>query len=256
VVRQPDHGIQTGLFAEVWGNEAVAPIARRRPAIAAGTHHDDGWRAWEPHPTLDSATGQPVQFFGLSPLEHVPLYRAGIAQAAALDPWTGLLVSMHGAGLYNDRYGTFRLAEQHLNATERALVDEFQDEQQKLQHKLRSLAYGPHRDGPVTSDPELWQDYLLLQTWDRLSLQYTFRLGQSGEIAPMPGPDGHTLTLRCRAIAPFCLALDPYPFADQPAVFPVEARWLTDRTFRNPEDFVSALADSPVSILECRAVPG
>jgi hypothetical protein len=42
----------------------------------------------------------------LTPHEHVPLYRRGIALAAAHDPTTGLLVSMHGAGLYNDCYGT------------------------------------------------------------------------------------------------------------------------------------------------------
>ena len=45
--------------------------------------------------------------------------------AAWHDPTTGLLVSMHGAGLYNDRYGTFRLAEQKFSPPERALVDEF-----------------------------------------------------------------------------------------------------------------------------------
>ena len=39
VVRQPDHGVQTGLFARHWGNEQIPPVyppraghRRRHPA--------------------------------------------------------------------------------------------------------------------------------------------------------------------------------------------------------------------------------
>ena len=42
VVRQPDHGVQTGLFASHWGNEETPPFTPREPVIAAGTRHDDG----------------------------------------------------------------------------------------------------------------------------------------------------------------------------------------------------------------------
>ena len=100
VVRQPDHGVQTGLFARHCGNEATPPFTPREPVIAAGTRHDDGWKAWEEeHPSLDPSTGHPWQFYTLTPHEHVPLYRRGSALAAQHDPTTGLLVSMHGAGL-------------------------------------------------------------------------------------------------------------------------------------------------------------
>jgi hypothetical protein len=50
VVRQPDHGVQTGLFASHWGNEQTPPFTPREPVIAAGTRHDDGWKAWEDVP--------------------------------------------------------------------------------------------------------------------------------------------------------------------------------------------------------------
>jgi hypothetical protein len=45
VVRQPDHGVQTGLFARHWGNEETPRFTPREPVIAAGTRHDDGWQA-------------------------------------------------------------------------------------------------------------------------------------------------------------------------------------------------------------------
>ena len=58
---QPDHGVQTGLFASHWGNEETPPFTPREPVIAAGTRHDDGWKAWkEEHPTLDSIHGAPL----------------------------------------------------------------------------------------------------------------------------------------------------------------------------------------------------
>jgi hypothetical protein len=70
VVRQPDHGVQTGLFASHWGNEETPPFTPREPVIAAGTRHDDGWKAWEEaHPTLDPSTGHPWQFYTLTPHE-------------------------------------------------------------------------------------------------------------------------------------------------------------------------------------------
>ena len=76
-------------------------------------------------PVPGSVHGEPWQFDKLTPHEHVPLYRRGIAMAAQHDLTTGLLVSMHVAGLYNDRYGTFRLAERQFSPAEQALVDEF-----------------------------------------------------------------------------------------------------------------------------------
>jgi hypothetical protein len=228
VVRQPDHGVQTGLFARHWGNEQTPPFTPREPVIAAGTRHDDGWKDWEAHPSIDPTTGQPWQFYRLTPHEHVPLYRRGIGLAAAHDPTTGLLVSMHGARLYNDRYGTFRLAEQHFSASERALVNEFLAEQALFQQSLAERIQGRHQLTHVTTDPQVWYKYLLLQVWDRLSLQYTFRLAADGEIAPLPCPDGASTALRCRHQGEFSLVRDPYPFDTSQCTFPLEARLLPD----------------------------
>jgi len=253
VVRQPDHGSQTGDFAQHWGNEHTPSFTPRTPVIEAGTRHDNGWAGWEQQPSLDPQTERPWQFFRLSPHEHVPLYRRGIQQAADHDGYTGLLVSMHGAGLYNDRYGTFRLAEQHFTVEERAIVDEFLAEQALFQQSLAERALGRQLHTHVTTDPEVWSNYLLLQVWDRLSLQYAFRLAADGEIGPVPRPDGSDQVLRCTARGEFSLALDPYPFGDSPHTFPLAARLLVDRPYRTAQDFLEAMARAPVTILECRA---
>jgi hypothetical protein len=255
-VRQPDHGLQTGRFARHWGNEATPPFEPRTAVIDAGERHDNGWRDWEARPTLDPETQQPVQFLRLSPHEHVPLYRRGIHMAAEHDPYTGLLVSMHGAGLYNERYGTFRLAEQRFSPEERVIVDEFLAEQAIFQESLANRALRRESHTHVTTDPAVWYNYLLLQVWDRLSLQYAFRLASDGQIDPVPLPDGSRSVLRCTHRGELTLELDPYPFDDSPRVFPLEARLIADKAYRNPEEFLAAMTSAPITVLECRALRG
>jgi len=252
VVRQSDHGIQTGLFAERWGNETTPPFGPRQPVIDAGTRHDNGWIAWEERPTLDPETGQPWQFLKLTPHEHVPLYRRGIQMAGDYDLTTGILVSMHGAGLYNDRYGTFRLNERNLSEAEQALVDEFLAEQALFQQSLADRLYGRELHSHVTTDPQVWYNYLLLQVWDRLQLQFAFRLAGSGEIAPLPRPDCTSTTLRVTNTGELSIALDPYPFDDAPITFPMISRLLPNRTYRDAEDFIAEMAKTPETLLECR----
>lgn len=262
VVRQPDHGDQTGLFAAAWGNEDVPPPTERPAATTlAARHHDDGWAVWERRPTIDAASGQPPQFHSVGPVEHIPFYRAGVLRAAQADPWVGLLVSMHAAGLYNDRYGSYRLSElgeQALSAPERKLVTEFLAEMAAFQdgqlaaHRGHPTP-GPPKSGPASDDPVVRHHYLLLQVWDRLSLQFAFRHAADGEIAPLPVLGGRPERLVCRAAGSFALTLDPYPFADDDAVFPVVGQLVADRRYRDPEEFLAALAAAPEIQIECRA---
>lgn len=253
LVRQPDHGLQTGEFARHWGNDTIPPFTPAVAVIEAAARHDNGWSSWEERPTLDPATDRPWQFHKLPPHDHIPLYRRGIQDAAEHDPYTGLLVSLHGAGLYNDRYGTFRLVEQKFSPAERELVEEFLREQELFQQSLAERALGTRAHTHVTTDPNVWYNYLLLQVWDRLSLQYAFRLAADGELAPVPRPDGSRGTLRCVGRGKFSLALDPYPFDASPLVFPLNARLVPDKSYRNAEEFLEAMARAPSFEVECRA---
>jgi hypothetical protein len=165
---------------------------------------------------------------------------------------TGLLVSMHGAGLYNDRYDTFRLAERHFSDAERALVDEFLAEQATFQQSLGERIKGHALQSHITTDPQVWYNYLLLQVWDRLQLQFAWRLAADGEIAPLPSPDGSTGTLRVKNAGELAVELDPYPFDTDNLVFPMLARLLPDRRYQNAEDFLAQMAKTPELQLECK----
>jgi hypothetical protein len=252
-VRQPEHGVQTGLFAAAWGNDEVLPLPQPELATRlAATHHDDGWAVWESRPSLDPSTAQPYQFHSVPPVQHLKAYRAGIARAAEHDPWTGLLVSMHGAGLYNDRYSSYRLEEvkeQSLTAEERSVVDEFLRDMALLQSDLAHQALGQLTPDPPNV-PSIREAYLLLQVWDRLSLQFAFRHAADGSIAPLPGGTA----LECRNAGAFRLLLDPYPFADDAVEFPVQAQVVDDRAYTDPEDFLAALSAAPRFALECQVL--
>lgn len=258
MVRQTDHGDQTGLFAASWGNEEIEPVAdHARSAELAARHHDDGWALWERRPTMDGDTGRPYQFFALPPAEHLPLFRATIERVARYDLWAGLLVSMHGAGIYNDRYGTFRMVERGFNAEEQALVEEFLGDMQDFQDAL--LARSGHRSvGHAADDPEVRRLYMLLQVWDRLSLQFAFRLAGDGVIGPLPYGAAHehggpaAMELRCRNDGEFALRLHPYPFVDDALCFPLSACVVPDRPYRSPEEFLAAVAAAEVTTLGCR----
>jgi hypothetical protein len=266
VIRQPDHGTQTGLISRAWGNAELPPLAERAAASSlAATHHEDGWSVWERRPDIDPATGHPTQFLAVRPREHITAYRAGIERASQLDPWTGLLVSMHGAGLYNDRYGTYRLEElgdQALTEAERALVDEFLGDMADLQHRLFGEVMG-HRavDAPHV-EPQVVESYLLLQVWDRISLQFALRHAADGAIGPVPvigstsAQEPQSVHLQCRSTGRFALSLDPYPFTDDVVTFPIAAARVPDRTYRDPEDFLAVLAAATPMTVECTVTRG
>jgi hypothetical protein len=162
VVLQTDHAELSEEVARAWAD--VGP--RHDSVVLAARRHDDGWATWERSPMVDDA-GTPVTFLDVHVPAHLAFYRAGIAAITDEDPYAGLLVSMHGAGIYRQRYG----ADPSLALTRapevQVLVDAFVDEQEG--------AY-PERMSEVGVDDDLrLADYHRLQWFDRFSLVFCLR---------------------------------------------------------------------------------
>jgi hypothetical protein len=251
-ISQAAHGAQTGAFARHWGNEHTPGFDWGEAVIQAASHHDDGWIAWEASPAFDPVVGHPCHFYQLSPHEHIPLYRRGIQMAVSRHPVTGLLVSMHGAGLYNGRYASYRLIEPDFDDSEHRLVSEFLEEQGRLQGSLSKEIEDPAISTPPSQDPRVMYTYLLLQVWDRLSLQFAFYLAADGEITPLPHPDGTQHTLSCKNDGAFALRLDPYPFDNPQLTFPIEVRYLPQVRYQQIDEFMADMKQAPVETIECR----
>ena len=102
-----------------------------------------------------NGSGRPIDFPALDRTVHTGLYRACVRPAPTAGPRTGLLVSMHGAGLYERRRGLDGPPPESRRPP--AGVREFLDDQEALQARLRhDLA----EDG---LQPWAWAGYRLLQ---------------------------------------------------------------------------------------------
>jgi len=195
VVLQTEHADLAGAVAEAWVDHGP----RRDSAIVAARRHDDGWAVWERSPLVD-ADGKPVGFLDVHVPAHLAFYRAGIAAISDEDPYAGLLVSMHGAGIYRQRYGSDTGLSLTRAAEVQPLVDAFVDEQES--------AYG-ERAAAVGVDEELqWADYHRLQWFDRFSLAFCLREWESPpEESFALGPYSFT------PVGPWRARVEPYPFA-------------------------------------------
>jgi len=175
IVRQTDHMAQVARIAERWGNERFPAPAHREETIRAAGLHDNGWRLWEDHPTLVPETGRPRNLGEIEPSVHAAFYRAGVDAAVAVDPYTGLLVSLHAAvlsaGVDGWDLATLTPPERpDIGEVERAFIAE----QAALQRRLRAALAESPRYGPAVEPRRLWPAYLRLRFWDRLSLYFVF----------------------------------------------------------------------------------
>jgi len=200
VVLQINHADLSGDFARAWAE----PAGRHDAVTLAAARHDDGWAVWERSPLVDE-TGKPINFFDVSVLSHLAFYRACIAAVTEEDAYAGLLISMHGAGIYKQRYGLDPALPLLTEANaHKATVDEFVADQESG-YEARIAATGAEEE-------ERWRDYGLLQLYDRLSLYFAMKDVEAGEAAEL---QGYSL----EPLAPWRIRMDPFPFAESPARF-------------------------------------
>ena len=207
VVLQTDHAHLSGAFARAWADRG----RRHESLTIAAARHDDGWAVWERAPRIDDESGRPVNFLDVDVTSHLAFYRAGIAAITEHDPYAGLLVSMHGAGIYRQRYGRDPALGLSRAAEVQELVDAFVAEQE-AGYEERASAVG-------VGDDERWRDYELLQLYDRLSLHFCMRDVEAGEAAELQG-------YRLEPRGSWRIALEPFPFAERPSRFGLVRRVL------------------------------
>jgi len=130
-------------------------------------------------------------------------------------------VSMHGAGIYRQRYGL----DPGLGLTRAAELQEEVDTFVAEQEAKFGSGPGARED-----------DYALLQLYDRLSLYFCMRDVEAGEEAELQG-------YRLEPVAPWHVRLSPYPFGESPARFS-----LVRRLIRKGEKDVLGTAPEEVAI--------
>ena len=216
VVLQTDHADVSGACARQWVD--VGP--RHSSLVIAADRHDDGWAVWEQSPMLDRDTNEPINFLDVAVPAHLAFYRAGIAAITDEDPYAGLLVSMHGAGIYRQRYGAQPSLKLSRAAEAQERIEAFVAEQE--------ASHETHRDEIGVTDEERWADYFRLQVYDRFSLFFCLNDLEGGEGADIGD-------YRLEPLGEGRVRMDPYPFAGTAARFMLLRRMLPKRQRTNAE---------------------
>lgn len=206
VVLQTDHADLSAAFGGAWADRGP----RHDSLVTAARRHDDGWAVWERSPLVD-ADGAPVGFLDVHVPAHLAFYRAGIAAITDEDLYAGLLVSMHGSGIYRQRYGSDTGLSLSRAAEVKPLVDAFVEEQESS-HAECALVVG-------VDDELRWADYHRLQWLDRFSLAFCLREWDRGDADAFDvGP------FRFEPRGPWRARIEPYPFIESSARFTLVVR--------------------------------
>ncbi len=226
IVLQTEHGELAGQFARAWAPRpepfgSLEIVARR---------HDDGWFVWEQGPNLDP-DGRPANFLDVPVPLHLAFYRAAIVAVTDEDAYAGLILSMHGAGIYKYRYGfQSDLRMRFVDAVQEDAARFVADQEDAYPERLAALG--------IDQD-EAWTGYKLLQVWDRLSLYSC--LQDLAEPQPMriePTPyGGAEIPLDLVPLGPGRVGAEPYVFGDSPVEFTFERRFVPKREWASAADF-------------------
>ena len=235
VVLQTDHADVSGACAREWADVG----AHHASLVIAAERHDDGWAVWEQSPMMDADTGRPLNFLDVPVPAHLAFYRAGIAAVTDEDAYAGLLVSMHGAGIYRQRYGA--QPELKLSRADEVedLVEAFVAEQESS-HPTR-------RDEVGVTDEDRWADYFRLQVYDRFSLFFCLKDLEAGESDDIGG-------YRLEPIDPARVRMNPYPFRSDTVEFTLLRRLLPKRR-RTYDELRHELLGTPAEALAFRVEP-
>lgn len=244
IIGQTEHANQVGRFADHWGNDTFDVPSPRVATTIAAYAHDNGWWEWDLSPELRD--GAPVNLLDVSKSEWSAFYDRGIENAIDIDPYAGLLVSMHGAGVRRQRYGTQPGLPSFADEYDDFIADQEQRQRDLLVDLRNSERYRDHvgndtartlatlhEEGHVDDETvPLWQHYKLLQAWDRLSLYCCLNEELSAmTIAPTPaGPDAD-VELTLDPVDETTVRIDPYPFETSPLTVPVRGRTIPRKAY-------------------------
>lgn len=218
IVMQTDHADLSGDFARRWTERTD----RSDSLQVAAERHDDGWAVWEQAPMCDAHSGKPLNFLDVGVPAHLAFYRAGIAAITEQDPYAGLLVSMHGAGIYRGRYGLQPELGLTFAGGVREQVDAFVAEQEST-FEARQTELG-------ITEQERHHDYELLQVYDRLSLLFCI----NDALAP---PAGELMGYRYEAAGAGAITMSPFPFDGDEQQFSLVRRLLPHDTWSDSHAF-------------------
>ena len=249
MITQNDHGDLAGQFAAHWGNEQFARLKPYQSMVLAAEAHDNGWWDWDVYPSVDEQ-GVPLPFTRTPREIRSGFYGRGIDNVIGRDLYAGLMVSMHGVGLPQKRYGTMPTMADRQDEFSQRFIAEREPTHKVLIEKIRKSEQYAGMD----SQEQIWLNYLMMQVFDRLSLffcanfdlttvpptgAHTAGKGYYGpSVKPTPVRLGEEDTeIKLRAVDPKTVVVEPYPFDQSPLQVSVRAKLIPRIAYKSQEEF-------------------
>lgn len=207
MVKQHEHGLLAGSFAEYIKDEHIPGEERRTGVLWAISNHDRGWIDLDETPFWNDALGSPYTFIDFPLVPKLTFYRRGLDEIEAETPYGALLCSLHFERL-------IRISGEACGELTAYL---------KVEEERRArIQYHLNKSHPL-AEGELHRDARLLQFCDDLSLYLAlsepgspkskehpwFRQGFSGS-EEFSFTSGRVITAEWQD--PSTLLLDPFPF--------------------------------------------
>jgi hypothetical protein len=241
-ITQHDHAAIAAELAAAWGGAEFAAPEPLGALKLAALIHDQGWQEWDQQPALRPETGRPYDFLNIPVDQHLAIYERCVRLAVAEHPYAGLLVSLHGAGLYRARYGHMpHLPEKPLSESDKLLVEQFLARQEALQQELLADLQ--------PDQAALWTHYRWLQAWDAISVFACFSSGsdrrtfQAGTMPRWPGGPEEPIVMTGAGGSVFTIS--PWPFTSRQIDLFLPVRWLPDRPYESDAQFYEEYAATP-----------
>lgn len=243
-IRQTDHALLSGFLAREWGNGDFKRPELFESFCLAVREHDNGWAEWEQSPQLDPKTRLPYTFMSIPTEEHVALYERGIERIIKVDPYAGLLVSMHCAGLYDRARATLPgFSAKYVKSADSRLVNEFLDRLKLLQMRLKSDLRANPATASLADEASLDRTNRLLEILDRVSLYFCLQPAEDTTLEGVPADDrGGEVDCELRRAGDNVVSLAPYPFRRDNLQISILARRVPRRLYGGEADFQNTLA--------------
>jgi Protein of unknown function (DUF3891) len=239
-IGQPSHAWISGQLARAWGNPSFGAVDPFEEVCLAAEQHDIGMAAWDLSPTFNADTGLPHSFMEMPLGTHLLLWRFGPRHLVPQSRYAALLVSMHGARLYERR------DIDKLGAADAAAVQGFLEEQREFQERLLLSLRADPATAAATAPDVVARNSDLVWTWDLLSLALCLDWAPQSvpNVPTANGPAELLLTAGERG-----LVLDPWPFAADTVTVRGEGRRL-DKPLESDQALQEALASAPFETVE------
>lgn len=247
-----DHAALAGEFARHWKNERFAPPEPFAHILDSVSRHDDSWRQRDAEPDL-TPEGHPSAFSRelvgtYEAFEDIDLaaylgVRGGATeQAAARDPYSAVLISMHTVNLLTEQADP-----DTLDAEGRNLLDVFVAGQRSRQAELLKDLAGRGMKPEYLTVEALRRGFEFLQACDSFSLLVGVDYPDRSALRHRhPFGDSNAVEIAYLPLGDRRYRLDPWPLDEPELVFDIPYRRVAKSAMTALEPFRAAYANAAV----------